>query len=157
MLFKRKRISVDNKKKDDFNLCFISLNLLPQVEFDGKRPEEHLQFLNNVISILKPDLKADVRASSRVGVAEEMRLFLMTNKCKCLPSDEDGFRRKETIHPVLHWVLSEYESLRKRTSLSRYLIPVDVPMGVFVDADEWKSRKAFGGVQRDVEEARIFV
>jgi hypothetical protein len=114
--------------KDDFNLCFISLNLLPQVDFDGKRPEDHLQILNDVIATLKPDLKADVRASSRDGVAEEMRLFLMTHKCKCLPSDEDGFRRKESIYPVLHWVLSEYENLRKRTYLSRYLMSVDVPM-----------------------------
>ena len=101
---------------------------MPQVDFDGKRPDEHIQILNDVIATLRPDLKADVRASSRDEVVEEMRLFLMTHKCKCLPCDEDGFRRKETIYPVLHWVLSEYEQLRKRTYLSRYIMPVDVPM-----------------------------
>ena len=57
-----------------------------------------------------------------------MRLFLMTHKCKHLPSDDDGFTRKETIYSVLHWVLSEDENLRKRKYLSRYLMPIDVPM-----------------------------
>ena len=48
----------------------------------------------------------------------------MTHKCKCL----DGFKREEIIYSVLHWVLSENENLHKRTYLSRYLMPIDVPM-----------------------------
>ncbi len=107
---------------------FISLISTTQVDFDGKRPDEHLQILNDVIASLMPDLKADVRASSRDEIVDKMRLFLMTHKCKCLPNDEGGFSTKEAMYPVLHWVLSEYENLRKRTYLSRYLMPVDVPV-----------------------------
>ena len=57
-----------------------------------------------------------------------MRLILMPHKCKCLPSDDNGFRREETIYPVLHCVLSEDKNLRKRTYLSRYLMTIDVSM-----------------------------
>ncbi len=56
-----------------------------------------------------------------------MHLFLITHKCKCLPNDKDGFSKKEALYPILYWILSEYENLRKRTYLSRYLMPVDVP------------------------------
>ena len=76
---------------------FISLIFTSQVDFDGKRPDEHLQILNDVIATLMPDLKADVRASSRDEVVEKMRLFLMSHKCKCLPTDEDVFSTKEAI------------------------------------------------------------
>ena len=39
-----------------------------QVDFDDKRPVEHLQILNDILSSLKPDLKADIRgAATRVN------------------------------------------------------------------------------------------
>jgi hypothetical protein len=104
---------------------------------------------------LKPDLKADVRASSREEVVDEMRLFLMTHKCKCLPSDEDGFRKKDKIYPVLHWVLSEYENLRKRTYLSRYLMPVDVPMEYLTTQTNGNLEELVEAYKQLQEEVRI--
>ncbi len=88
-------------------------------------------------------------------VAEEMRLFLMMHKCKCLPSDKDGFSRKETIYPVLHWVLSEYENLRKRTYLSRYLMPVDVPAEYFSMQANGNLEELFEAYKELQEEVRI--
>ena len=103
--------------------------------------------LNDVIESLKPDLQADVQASLRDVAAEEVRLFLMTHKCKHLPSDDDGFTRKETIYSVLHWVLSEDENLRKRKYLSRYLMPIDVPM-------EYLSMQTNGNLEELLEAKR---
>eukprot|EP00578_Thalassiosira_sp_NH16_P012391 CAMPEP_0181124452 /NCGR_PEP_ID=MMETSP1071-20121207/26491_1 /TAXON_ID=35127 /ORGANISM="Thalassiosira sp., Strain NH16" /LENGTH=635 /DNA_ID=CAMNT_0023209763 /DNA_START=418 /DNA_END=2325 /DNA_ORIENTATION=+ len=106
------------------------------VDFDDKPPIEHLQILNDVLASLSSHLKADVQAVPRDEVVEEMIQFLLVHKYKLIPSDEyerldwtDGVRngRKETIYPILHWVLSDYETLRKRTYLSQYLLPVDVP------------------------------
>jgi len=79
----------------------------------------------------------------------------MTHKCKCLPSDKDGFRRKETIYPVLHWVLSEYENLRKRAYLSRYLMPVDVPMEYLPMTTNGNLEEIFEAYKELQEEVRI--
>jgi hypothetical protein len=109
--------------------CIICVSSFTQVDFDDKRPVEHLQILNDILASLKPDLKADIRgAATRDEAIDDMRLFLMMHKCDCLPSEEVGFHTKETIYPILHWVLTEYEHLRKRTYLSRFLMPVDVPL-----------------------------
>ena len=109
--------------------CVICVPSSTQVDFDDKRPVEFLQILNDILASLKPDLKADIRgAATRDEAVDEMRLFLMMHKCDCLPSEEVGLHTKETIYPILHWVLTEYEHLRKRTYLSRFLMPVDVPM-----------------------------
>ena len=106
------------------------------MDFDDKPPIEHLQILNDVLASLSSHLKADVQALPRDEIVEEMIQFLLVHKYKLIPSDEyerldwmEGVRngRKETIYPILHWVLSDYETLRKRTYLSQYLLPVDVP------------------------------
>ena len=100
-----------------------------QVDFDDKRPVEYLQILNDILASLKPDLKSDIRgAATRDEAVDDMRLFLLMHKCDCLPSEEVGLHTKATIYPILHWVLTEYEHLRKRTYLSRFLMPMDVPM-----------------------------
>jgi len=95
-------------------------------------------------SVIEARPKADVQASSRDEVAEEMRLILMPHKCKCLPSNDNRFRREETIYSVLHCVLSEDKNLRKRTYLSRYLMPIDVSM-------EYLSMQANGNLKELLE------
>jgi hypothetical protein len=77
---------------------------------------------------LNADLKADLRVVSRDTAVENMRHFLMRHKCKCvLPDHNDGFGQKEVIYQILHWVLSDYELLRKEEYLARYLTPFDIP------------------------------
>lgn len=100
-----------------------------QVDFDDKHPDEHLQILNDVLASLNADLKTDLRVASRDMVVENMRHFLIRHKCKCalFPDHNDGFGQKEVIYQILHWVLSNYEHLRKEEYLARYLTPFDVP------------------------------
>jgi len=121
---------VGKLREDPFNL------IIRAVDFDGKTPDEHLQVVNDVLSSLDADIKADVRIEPRDDVVERMLQFLLIHKCQLVPSSEierlewiDGIRngQKRTLFPILHWVLSDYENLRKRTYLSRYLIPIDVP------------------------------
>ena len=109
------------------------------VDFDENSPDEQLQILNDVLGSLDANLQADVRAAQRDDVVDQILQFLLLHKCDCIPSngseDErlfvfvEGLRtgQKDAIYPILHWVLSEYESLEKRTYLSQYLMPVDVP------------------------------
>ena len=109
------------------------------VDFDEKSPDEQLHILNDVLGSLDANLQADVRAAQRDDVVDQILQFLLLHKCDCIPSngseDErlfafvEGLRtgQKDAIYPILHWVLSEYESLEKRTYLSQYLMPVDVP------------------------------
>ena len=130
-------------------------SLVVQVDFDDKTPAEHLQILNDVVASLNSNLKADVRVVQRDDVVDEMLTFLLMHICKSIPSDEDerlgwatGLRNgeKETVYPILHWLLTEYDSLRKRTYLSQYLLPVDVP-------PEYLMRTSSGGNLEDLLEA----
>lgn len=106
------------------------------VDFDEKTPDQHLQIVNDVFASLDADMKADVRVVPREDVVEQMLQFLMVHKCQLIPGGEverldwiEGISRaeKKTLFPIFHWLLSDYENLRKRTYLSRYLMPVDVP------------------------------
>lgn len=100
-----------------------------QVDFDDKHPDEHLQFLNDVLSSLNAELKADLHDAdaAKDEVIEDMRRFLVTYRCTCVPDKNDEFGKKEAINRMLHWALSNYESLQNEEYLARYLRPIEVP------------------------------
>lgn len=76
---------------------------------------------------MNAELKVDLRDVGKDKVIEEMRHFLVTHSCTCIPVNNDEFGRKEAIYRMLHWALSNYESLQNEEYLARYLGPIEVP------------------------------
>ena len=108
-----------------------------QVDFDDQSPQERLQVLNDVVESLNVGIKTDIRATSSDQLIEHMLQFLLMHKCKQIPMTSEEARiewieslrkgEKKTVYPLLHWVLSNYENLKKRSYLANYLMPIDLP------------------------------
>lgn len=107
-----------------------------QVDFDEKSPNEHLQILCDVLQEYDGNMK--LKLSSRDQISDRIVQFLQIHKYDCIqfydddkPVDLiDGIRqgKKKTIYPILHWILSNHEYLTKRSYLSSFLMPIDVPV-----------------------------
>jgi len=107
-----------------------------QVDFDEKSPNEHLQILCDVLAEYDANMK--LKLSSRDQISDHIVQFLQIHKCDFIQfcNDDkhvdliDGIRqgKKKTIYPILHWILSNHEYLIKRSYLSSFLMPIDVPV-----------------------------
>ncbi|KAL9181111.1 hypothetical protein ACHAXT_009916 [Thalassiosira profunda] len=109
------------------------------VDFDEMSPDDLLSLLvNDVLGSLEPELKVDVHAAARENIVEQTCQFLQLHKCPLIPSPDDDEEhlawlegvqqaKKAVLYPVIRWALANFEHLQKRTYLSRFLMPIDVP------------------------------
>ncbi len=119
----------------DFSIKLVQIFVL-QVDFDEKSPNEHLQILCDVLKEYDSNIR--LKSSSRDQITDCIVQFLQIHKCDCIPScdnDElvhliDGIRqgKKKIIYPILYWILSNHEYLTKRSYLSSFLMPINVPV-----------------------------
>ncbi|XP_017881451.1 intraflagellar transport protein 81 homolog [Ceratina calcarata] len=103
------------------------------IYFNSLSPEELLQVLREVlIRIQGENVDVDVRNET----PEEMSVHILSvlRVLNYPPqSDPSTFRQglirgdPETVHPILIWLLSNVETVKKRAYLSRFLVKMDVP------------------------------
>lgn len=115
---------------------------LTLVTFDEKTPFELLQILNDVLEYLDPSHgKVDLRDEPQEQTGTRMAQFLHMLKFQYPQNQIDEFKaglvngQRDTIYPVLVWLLSRLPGVKKRAYLAKFLINIDVPAEFFQDND----------------------
>ncbi len=116
---------------------------LTLIEFHGKAPLELLQIVNDLFTALDPRHKIDLRDEAEDQMATRMLEFLMILNYKgadgrtAIMAEEfrEPFLAGEPriVYPLLLWLLSNQEFLKKKAYLARFLRNVEVPEENFAD------------------------
>mmetsp|Transcript_22537 Transcript_22537/g.36233 ORF Transcript_22537/g.36233 Transcript_22537/m.36233 type:complete len:718 (+) Transcript_22537:61-2214(+) len=139
--------SQDDGQMAEIRFIVESLNQPPYdlnltlIEFDSKAPLELLQIVNDLFASLDPKHKKDLRDEEQDQMATRMLEFLMILNYKFNNVDvmNPQFREpflsgdRRVVYPLLHWLLSNQQSLSKRAYLARFLRNVEVPEDNFAD------------------------
>ncbi|BFZ00683.1 hypothetical protein BsWGS_03721 [Bradybaena similaris] len=122
------RFIVRELNKEPFNKSY---NL---ISFDSLEPLHLLQVLNDVLAVIDPKQKMDIREETPEQTA--VRVFQLLRVLKYKPPEHmnmSEFRagivqgEKPVIFPVLEWLLLKVPELQKRAYLAKFLVKIDVP------------------------------
>ncbi|CAJ1374254.1 unnamed protein product [Effrenium voratum] len=116
---------VDRLNAEPFN-CDLSL-----VGFDEKDPFELMEILKKVLTFLDPKHDVDLREEKPDAMYQRIAEFLQILGYQCSFDREfqEGLMAgdKNTIHPILYWLLNHLELLRKRAYLAKFCMNLEVP------------------------------
>lgn len=116
---------VDRLNADPFSMD------LSLVSFDEKEPFELMEVLKKVLVHLDPKHDVDIREEQPDAMYQRIGEFLHVLGYRC--SYDMEFQQgvmsgdKRTVHPVLYWLLSNLEQLKKRAYLANYCVNLEVP------------------------------
>jgi len=116
---------VDRLNAEPF-CCDLSL-----VGFDEKDPFELMDILKKVLVYLDPKHDVDLREEKPDAMYQRIAEFLHILGYQC--SFDIEFQQglisgdKHTVHPILYWLLSNLEALRKRSYLAKFCMNLEVP------------------------------
>lgn len=116
---------VDRLNAEPFNL---DLSLLV---FDEKDPLELMEILKKVLTFLDPKHDVELREEKPDAMYQRISEFLhiLGYQCSFDIEFQNGLMSgdKNTIHPILYWLLSNLEALRKRAYLAKFCMNLEVP------------------------------
>ncbi|XP_005106145.1 intraflagellar transport protein 81 homolog [Aplysia californica] len=127
---------VQELNKEPFNKSY---NL---ISFDSLEPLQLLQVLNDVLAIIDPKQKLDIREEAPDQTA--VRVFQLLRVLKYKPPDHvnmSEFRaglvqgEKPVIFPILEWLLQKVPELQKRAYLAKFLVKIDVPPEIMAEEE----------------------
>merc|ERR1719160_512041 len=105
---------------------------LSLVSFDEKEPFELMEILKKVLGYLDAKHDAvDIREEQPDAMYQRIGEFLHVLGYRC--SYDMEFQQgvmtgdKRTVHPILFWLLSNLEQLKKRAYLAKYCVNFEVP------------------------------
>mmetsp|Transcript_28714 Transcript_28714/g.66573 ORF Transcript_28714/g.66573 Transcript_28714/m.66573 type:complete len:675 (-) Transcript_28714:86-2110(-) len=116
---------VDRLNAAPFN-CDLSL-----VGFDEKDPLELMDILKKVLVFLDPKHDVDLREEKPEAMYQRIAEFLHILGYQC--SFDIEFQQglslgdKNTVHPILYWLLNNLDALRKRAYLAKFCMNLEVP------------------------------
>jgi intraflagellar transport protein 81 len=104
---------------------------LSLVSFDEKEPFELMEILNNVLSVVDPKQELNLRDEKPEAACQQIMEFLTILGYQ-RPFDIEAQQGllagdKDTVHPVLFWLLSNMDALRKRAYLAKFMVNLEVP------------------------------
>eukprot|EP01138_Halocafeteria_seosinensis_P008786 gb/GECG01008980.1/.p1 GENE.gb/GECG01008980.1/~~gb/GECG01008980.1/.p1 ORF type:complete len:686 (+),score=158.53 gb/GECG01008980.1/:1-2058(+) len=107
---------------------------LSLVSFDEHSPTELVQLLNDVLAELDSSHRIDVRdEGSPEATGERMLQFLRVLRYQIPSTNVDQFRydlgsgNRNVIYPVLYYLLSKLETLKKRAYVAKFLLNIEIP------------------------------
>merc|ERR1719464_719211 len=104
---------------------------LSLVGFDEKDPYELMEILTEVLSFLDPKQKADLQEEKPEAMYQRISEFLriLSYQCTFDMEFQSGLMSgdKNTVHPILYWVLCNLEALKKRAYLAKFCVNLEVP------------------------------
>lgn len=127
---------VQELNKEPFNKSY---NL---ISFDSLEPLQLLQVLNDVLAVIDPKQKVDIREEAADQTAVRLLQFLRVLKYK--PPENvnmSEFRaglvqgEKPVVFPILAWLLQRVPELQKRAYLAKFLVKIDVPAEIMGDEE----------------------
>ena len=133
----------------DIQLIVDALNKPPfsmdlsLVLFDEKSPFELLKTLNDVMAHLDKRHNVDIRDESSEQTGARMTEFLRVLKfpLPTMPEQMQQFNigllqgNRNTIYPLLQYLLSNLQKLEKRAYLAKYLVNIEVPQQFMLNPD----------------------
>mmetsp|Transcript_152159 Transcript_152159/g.269888 ORF Transcript_152159/g.269888 Transcript_152159/m.269888 type:complete len:676 (+) Transcript_152159:71-2098(+) len=116
---------VDRLNVEPFNMG------LSLVAFDEKEPFELMEVLNTVLTQIDPLREVNLRDEQPDVVCQNIMEFVTVLGYK-RPFDMEAQQGllagdKYTVHPILHWLLQNFEALKKRAYLAKYCVNLEVP------------------------------
>jgi intraflagellar transport protein 81 len=104
---------------------------LQLVTFDEKEPFELMEILNTVITAVDPKKEINLRDEKPEDACQQIMEFLIVLGYKT-PFDLEAQQGllvgdKDVVHPILYWLLQNFEALQKRAYLAKFLVPLEVP------------------------------
>ncbi|XP_043258897.1 intraflagellar transport protein 81 homolog [Colletes gigas] len=112
------------------------------IYFNSLSPEELLQVLRDVLIKIQDQNDANVDAKNETPEETAINILFALRVLNYQPqTDPTSFRQGlvrgdlETIHPILTWLLSHVDTVRKRAYLSRFLVKVEVPAEYLSDPE----------------------
>merc|ERR1719326_1109810 len=104
---------------------------LSLVGFDEQEPYELLETLKKVMVYLDSKHEVDLREENPEAMYQRIGEFLHVLGYRCSYDIEfqQGVQSgdKRTVHPVLYWLLSNLEQLKKRAYLANFCVNLEVP------------------------------
>jgi len=99
--------------------------------FDEKEPFELMEILKKCLVYLDPKHDVDLREEKPDAMYQRIAEFLHILGYQC--SFDMEFQQglisgdKNTVHPILYWLLSNLEQLKKRAYLAKFCVNLEVP------------------------------
>eukprot|EP00929_Paragymnodinium_shiwhaense_P106286 TRINITY_DN7154_c0_g2_i1.p1 TRINITY_DN7154_c0_g2~~TRINITY_DN7154_c0_g2_i1.p1 ORF type:complete len:672 (-),score=263.56 TRINITY_DN7154_c0_g2_i1:173-2188(-) len=116
---------VDRLNAEPFNM---ELSL---VGFDEKEPFELMEVLKSVLIYLDNKHDVDIREEKPDAMYQRIAetLHVLGYQCSFDIEFQQGLLcgDKNTVHPILYWILSNLEPLRKRSYLAKFCVNLEVP------------------------------
>merc|ERR1719326_1972793 len=104
---------------------------LSLVGFDEKEPYELMELLKTVLVYLDNKHDVDMREEKPDAMYQRIAetLHILGYQCSFDIEFQQGLISgdKGTIHPILYWLLSNLEQLRKRAYLAKFCVNLEVP------------------------------
>jgi len=122
---------VERLNQEPFNMG------LSLVTFDEKQPFEQIEVLNAILIVLDKKHDVDLREEQPDAMYQRIGEFLHVLGYKC--AYDIQFQQgivtgdKRLIHPIVHWILSNLEPLKKRAYLAQYCVTLEVPEEILQD------------------------
>eukprot|EP00927_Polykrikos_kofoidii_P075473 TRINITY_DN7170_c0_g5_i1.p1 TRINITY_DN7170_c0_g5~~TRINITY_DN7170_c0_g5_i1.p1 ORF type:complete len:674 (+),score=208.82 TRINITY_DN7170_c0_g5_i1:74-2095(+) len=116
---------VDRLNADPFRM---ELSL---VGFDETEPFELMEILKKVLTYLDPKHDVDIREERPDAMYQRIAEFLhiLSYQCSFDIEFQQGLQNgeKNTVHPILYWLLNNLEALKKRSYLAKFCMNLEVP------------------------------
>lgn len=127
---------VDHLNKPPFDKTFNVIS------FDSLTSEELFQIVSDVLQEISVQEKVDVHLEDFEHTVIRVMNTLLILKYKPLSDSKSHLFKqnliqgnKNTIYSLLEWLLSNFEELKKRMYLAKFLVKVDVPSDILGDSD----------------------
>jgi len=128
---------------------------LSLVTFDQQSPMELLGLLNDVLVYLdEKQHKVDLEEESEERRGQRIAQFLNLMKYPNMGKDVENFKqglasgKQAVVYPVLNWLLTELDKLKKRAYLAHFLIPIEVPQEFFQQPEVKDTHAAYKALQK---------
>jgi intraflagellar transport protein 81 len=140
---------VEGLKKPPFN------KRLSLVTFDQHTPAELLALLNSVLVYLDDKQHTvDLLEETEERRGQRIAQFLNLMKYPNMGANTEQFMaglasgKQAVVYPVLSWLLTELDKLKKRAYLARFLIPIEVPQEFFQAPEVKDTHAAYKALQK---------
>jgi hypothetical protein len=140
---------VEVLKKPPFN------KRLSLVTFDQQTDQELLGLLNDVLVYLdEKQHSVDLAEETEERRGQRIAQFLNLMKYPAMTKDVENLMqglasgKQAVVYPVLNWLLTDLDKLKKRAYLAYFLIPIEVPQEFFQAPEVKDTHAAYKALQK---------
>jgi intraflagellar transport protein 81 len=136
---------VEKLNQEPFNMG------LSLVTFDEKQPFEQIEVLNAILIVLDKKHDVDLREEQPDAMYQRIGEFLHVLGYKC--AYDIQFQQgivtgdKRAIHPIVHWLLTNLDALKKRAYLAQYCVTLEVPEEIVQDEQVYELYQHYKDLQ----------